>query len=130
VKNNKRIVTFPIDIQNIGTGMDNFKLEISGNYSSWAKLNNSYFTIDSQAKAPFKVEVSIPRETGVGFYQFELSAISRGDDDLYDLDDAYDQVILTAEVTEFYDIQLDSDTTQKTALPGQVVGFNITVEHI
>lgn len=130
VKNNKRIVTFPIDIQNIGTGMDNFKLEISGNYSSWAKLNNSYFTIDSQAKAPFKVEVSIPRETGVGFYQFELSAISRGDDDLYDLDDAYDQVILTAEVTEFYDIQLDSDTTQKTALPGQVVGFNITVMNL
>lgn len=127
VENNIRAVTFPADIQNIGTGLDNFKLELSGDYSSWAKLNKSYFTLDSQNKASFKLDINIPRDTSVGDYDFELKAISRGDDDLYTTEDAYDQVRLTVEVTEFYDIRLDSEKTKKSALPDKVVGFNITV---
>jgi len=127
VENNIRAVTFPVDIQNIGTGLDNFKLELSGDYSSWAKLNKSYFTLESQNKASFKLDINIPRETGLGDYDFKLKATSRGDDDLYNSGDAYDQVLLTVEVTEFYDIRLDSDKTKKSALPDKVVEFNITV---
>ncbi|WP_455392886.1 COG1470 family protein [[Eubacterium] cellulosolvens] len=127
IENNHRIVSFPMHIQNIGTGTDNFKLEVTGDYSSWANLNSSYFKLGSQEKTSAMLTLNVPRETVEGDYKVGVKAISRGDDDQYDSNDTYHEIVLTVQVTQLFELLLDSDQTQKAALPGTVVWFNVTI---
>ncbi len=128
ITGNNRIVTFLVGVQNIGTGVDTFKLELLGDYSSWASLNNSYFTLDKKVKEEFSVKVKVPRETSVGEYDLTLRATSRGDDDIYDSADATDEQKLTVSVTQFYEVKLDAiGEVMKTGEPGDTIDFTISV---
>jgi uncharacterized membrane protein/ribosomal protein S27E len=125
----KRIVNFQIDIENIGTGDDTFKMEIGGDYANWATLSDtSYFSLASRERTTTTLVVKIPRETEIGDIPITLKAISRGDDTQYDdTEDAFDEVTLTVEVTQFYELKLDASDTQKSGEPGDTIDFTITV---
>jgi uncharacterized membrane protein/ribosomal protein S27E len=128
ISGNNRIVTFMVDVQNIGTGPDTCKLEIvSGDYSSWATLSKSFVTKDSKDNETFLVKVRVPRETSVEDYTINIKATSRGDDDQYDITDASDEEALTVSVTQFYEIKLDAPDSLKTGVPGDSIEFTITV---
>jgi uncharacterized membrane protein/ribosomal protein S27E len=127
-----RIVEFQVEVENIGTGDDTYKLEFTGDYANWATLDQtSYLPIGSKQKQVMKVTVKIPRETEQGDIAIVLKATSRGDDTLYDEDeDAFDEVTLTVEVTQFYELTLTStESTTKSGLPGDTVDFTITVSN-
>ena len=128
ISGNNRIITFTVDVQNIGTGDDTCKLDIiTGDYSTWATLSNSYFTLDSGEKQSFTVRVKVPRETAVDDYNIIIKAISRGDDDLYESTDEFDEATLTVSVTQFYEIKLEAVDIIKTGEPSDSIEFTITV---
>lgn len=124
-----RIVTFHVEVENLGTGEDAIKLEIGGDYSSWASMNEtSYLSLLSRQKRTISIAVKIPRETEEGDIPIILKAISRGDDTSYnDKVDAFDEVTLIAEVTPFYEISMSSTETLKTGEPGDTIDFTISV---
>ncbi len=127
-----RIVEFQVDVENIGTGEDTFKLELDGDYSNWATLSEtSFLSLNSKQKQVMTVTVKIPRETAIGDIPIILRAISRGDDTLYEeKNDALDEVTLTADVTQFYELTLTSaESTTKSGLPGDTIDFTITINN-
>jgi uncharacterized membrane protein len=127
---NNRIVTFEIDVRNIGTGEDTIKFELSGDYDSWGTLNDSSFDLNSKELQKLEVEVRVPRETLEGDYSLILKAISRGDDDKYEeTSDEFDEIKLTVQVTQFYELELDPGETMKTGVPGDTVDFNFFVNN-
>ncbi len=124
---NNRIVTFYVDVQNIGTGDDTFKLELSGTKESWASLSKSYLTLDSKDNQTVTVRVKIPRESAIGDISIDLKAISRGDDDKYDSSDAFDEDTLKVEVTQFFEVSLTTPETLISGLPGDNIDFTVTI---
>ncbi len=125
----KRIVTFDVNLENIGTGDDAYKLELSGEYSKWASFSEaSYLSLMSREKHTITITVKIPRETEIGEIPITLTALSRGDDTIYDdTEDEFDEVTLTVDVTQFYEVNMVSSEILKTGEPGDVIDFTITV---
>jgi uncharacterized membrane protein len=127
-----RIVNFLVEVENIGTGEDTFKLEFDGEYSHWATLSEtSYLSLMSKQKDTMTVTVKVPRETEIGDIQIDFKATSRGDDTLYEENnDATDVVTLTVEVTQFYEVSLTtSESNTKSGLPGDLIDFTFTVSN-
>jgi uncharacterized membrane protein/ribosomal protein S27E len=60
-------------------------------------------------------------------YNIIIKAISRGDDDLYESTDEFDEATLTVSVTQFYEIKLEAVDIIKTGEPGDSIDFTITV---
>jgi uncharacterized repeat protein (TIGR01451 family) len=124
---NNRIVSFDLDVRNLGTGEDTILFELSGDYANWGSLNESSYDMVPKERRPFTVNVKVPRETLVGDYSLILKATSQGDDDKYDDSDAYDDIKLTVTVTQFYEVELDPGETIKTGLPGDTIEFSFWV---
>jgi uncharacterized membrane protein len=127
-----RKVKFQVQIENLGTGEDIFKLELHGDYSQWATLNvSSYLGLSSKEKKSMAITVKVPREIGIGDIKIEFVAISRGDDTTYDeAIDVADEVTLTVEVTQYYDLELSTSETPKTGKPGGTIEFKFIVSNL
>jgi uncharacterized membrane protein len=126
---NHRTVEFQLQLENLGTGEDTFKLEFHGDYSDWATLNDtSYLKLLSKQKKSMTITVKVPRETRIGDIEIYFMAISRGDDTIYqENSDATDEVTLTVEVTQFYELTLSTSETPKTGKPGETIDFKFKV---
>lgn len=122
---NYRVVTFELDIKNIGTGTDDFKLEISGENEDWGSLSRYYTdTLEIDNAETVTLTVKVPKEESPGENPLTVRAISRGDDTGFDdTKDEYNDVVCTVEVTQYYDVHIPSPTTIYTALPGETISY-------
>ena len=126
---NHRVVIFHIDFDNTGTGNDTYKLELLGDYASWATLlEGSIIELGPKKITTFNVTVKVPRETEVDDIPIKLLAISRGDDDKFDEDeDVIEEVTITTKVTQFYELEISSSEVSKKGEPGETIEFTVTV---
>ncbi len=121
---NYRVVRFDMDVKNIGTGQDDFELSIMGTNKDWGSLSASPVTLAKDEKETVTLTVKIPKDEPQDDYPLTVRAISKGDDTIYDeTEDEYDDLILTAKVTQYYDIYIPSPTTTHTVLPGETISY-------
>lgn len=122
---NYRVVTFELDVKNIGTGTDDFKLEISGEYEDWGSLSRYYTdSLEKDNAETVTLTVKVPKEESPGENPLTVRAISRGDDTGFDdTKDEYNDEVCTVEVTQYYDLYIPSPTTTYSVYPGETISY-------
>ncbi|MCD6383027.1 MAG: hypothetical protein J7L88_01035, partial [Thermoplasmata archaeon] len=133
---NYREVKFTLRLTNIGTGVDDYKIDWGKQLQSYSDWKVSYpsevLGVNSSESVTVYFTVQVPVDAKVGTYSFTVWAVSRGDDDEYDknVDATSKTLTLTVEVTQLYGVELEASTEEISAAPGSSVTFKVTVKNL
>ncbi len=143
---NKLYAVFTSRVENSGTGVDDFKIEVDE--TSLPDDFDIYFSTDMGAtysvsapamtnvgagdEASVLIKVEAPIDTLTGRYNFRLRWLSRGDDSEWNAEKDYvtSWKEMTIEVDQVYGVSIDPNTEEQDVEVGNTIQFKLTLENL
>ncbi|MCK4614466.1 MAG: PKD domain-containing protein [Thermoplasmata archaeon] len=119
--------TYEIIIFNTGNVDDRFRLSLSGDHLDWGSLNINSISIEAGKSANVTLRVDVPSDYSEAVAgtvaHIAVTATSNNGNGPSDSVDTYTMV------TQIYALAISADSTSGHALPGETVGYTITVRN-
>jgi uncharacterized membrane protein len=129
-------VVFDLKLINLGNDDDTFRIDVREiDTDDWASLSNSKLSLDAKGRAndekPFTLTVRIPDDNEdalAGIYTFEIT-IKRDSANPTEQNKATASIILTVEVKEAFEHDLETEDETEEAKPGEEISYRFKIEN-
>jgi uncharacterized membrane protein len=132
VINDERKVDFILNVRNLGTATDSFKLiVVESEYSTWATISPAEVSnVPAYQIMTATLTVKVPKDTPVGDIKLTIKAISGGEDDKFDENnDPTDSLEVWITVDQIYDVYIPNPTNTDHGEPGELIQFPLSVKN-
>lgn len=118
---------FTISVSNTGNTQETIKLEVEGDYESWADFSQSTLNLDSSASQNVIFTVNVPSSATTGNYLFTVKGVYQGDTSVFDEVDVKVTVIEpgTIIITGVTHSPSEPTTNDEITVTAEVTGDNI-----
>ena len=117
-------VTYLLNITNNGNGKETFLLELSGENIDWCDLSDTYISLNSNNYTEIYLDVLIPNNAKT----WEKANITINVLSL-DRTQKYCSINILTNVTQIYDLKIETENKEIFVEPGKDVEFDVTIEN-